>query len=227
MPAGVQRLRWVPGDGRVEADRAPRRRPGGGRGRCPRRSWARIAGSKPPTPRKAARRTAPRPVQNVAAGPAARWWTWWCSRLRKRDTVPAGGRRCVVGPEEGGQGGIGREGVADAAERVGVDRDVGVDEDEESPARVLDPAVARRRGPGRAVLVTTMTSSAEPAWARAVQARVERGRGDRWPGRSPRAASTAPSISTANAPSDRTIRSGRAKPRPAGPSRWPHRGRSG
>ena len=54
--------------------------------------------SNPPTARKASRRIAPSPVQNVSAGPRPRWWTWWCSRLRKADTV-VGARGVVVGAE--------------------------------------------------------------------------------------------------------------------------------
>ena len=41
----------------------------------------------------ARRRTAPSPVQNVSAGPALRWCTWWWRRLRKFETMPGAAGR--------------------------------------------------------------------------------------------------------------------------------------
>ena len=61
-----------------------------------------------------------------------------------------GGRVLVVGAEDRVQPRIGVEALAQQAQRVRVDLDVGIDEDDDLALRARDPGVARGGGPAAA-----------------------------------------------------------------------------
>ena len=144
----VQRLRCVP----RTAGSSTMRPPGGAQAhaeldvldRRPRVALRRRTRRRRRTPRGGSRRGRPR---TSSAGPGELAWTWWCRRLRKRETSCGAAGRVVVGAEDGGEAGVGVEALAQAAQRVGVDLDVGVDEDDDLAAAARDAGVARRGRP--------------------------------------------------------------------------------
>ena len=88
------------------------------------------------------RRTAPRPVQNDVVGPGLVWCTWWCSRLRKVETVVGTEGESSYEPNTAVVAGS-DERDSDPLERVGVHLDVGVDEHEHLVAGPGGAGVAR------------------------------------------------------------------------------------
>ena len=103
--------------------------------------------SKPPLSWKASRRIAPSPAQNEYVGPGGSLVHVVVEEVAEVGDHAVHRRRVVVGAEHGGQLGIGGEGVADAAEDIGVHGDVGVHEHEDVPGRRERAGVAGGRRP--------------------------------------------------------------------------------
>jgi hypothetical protein len=89
---------------------------------------------------------APSPAQKVSASPRALGVYPVVEQVTVLRHQAAGARCSVIGPEDPGDHGLGAEGIVEAAQRIPVHGDVGIDEHQDIAAGMADSAVARRRG---------------------------------------------------------------------------------
>ena len=131
--------------------------------------------SKPPAASKASRRTAPSPAQKVSAGPARVGVDVVVEQVAEARSEAGRRGLVVVGAEDRGQVGVGGETALDPGERVGMDLDVGVDEDDHVASTARGAGVAQlppARRPRALVWTIISSGGRSPAASAARQRRA-------------------------------------------------------